>query len=91
MAALHAERGFQMLHLWDELICQVFHSRWMATVSYSRQGYSCCLKRECRAQQRSDEEYVSRALATDEFAGEPNITPIWRLNGRVRRPLCTHL
>jgi len=42
------------MDLWDEVFCQLFHARWLATVSYSRVAHTRCLKVNCRAQQRCD-------------------------------------
>jgi hypothetical protein len=77
-----------MLHLWDELICQVFHSRWSTVVSYSRQGDSTCLKKECRAQRRIDQ---GRARQTNRAAiiYFPGSSPGWQLRGRIHPRLGT--
>src|SRR5690348_17358216 len=42
--------------MWDELVCELFHSGWAKVVSYSRQGAWRCTRPGCRAQQRADRE-----------------------------------
>ena len=46
--------------LFQDLICELFHSGWATPVSYSRQGSWACLKPGCPAQARHDAALSSR-------------------------------
>jgi hypothetical protein len=54
-----------MLELFDDLFCQLFHARWAAIVSYSRQGAWRCAKGGCRAQARRSRPAIARLERLD--------------------------
>jgi hypothetical protein len=58
-----------MLKVVDDLVCQLFHSKWAQVVSYSSQGAWRCTKPGCAAQARHDRMRDRRAVTRAETTG----------------------
>jgi hypothetical protein len=58
-----------MLTIAGELVCQLFHGRWVELVSYSRQGAWRCTKPDCAAQASHEAEVGNASSQPPSAAG----------------------